>query len=102
MLCGVQLFIRDPMGASIVYINQDTCAFAPGGNFSTLLSFETPNTIRRKMIETYRSMTYSRTATHVVGWTVYNVTAGLAPPECLGYHNRITEIRKVIDENKSA
>ncbi|KAH7950714.1 hypothetical protein HPB52_000019 [Rhipicephalus sanguineus] len=52
------------------------------------------------MIETYRWLTYSRTSTHVVGWMVYNVTSGLAPPECLGHHNRIREIRKVIDENK--
>ncbi|KAL3196644.1 hypothetical protein MRX96_015414 [Rhipicephalus microplus] len=52
------------------------------------------------MFATYQWIKYPNTSTYVVGWTVYNVTRGLAPDKCLGPHNRIREIRKVIDENR--
>ncbi|KAL1470511.1 hypothetical protein MTO96_040375 [Rhipicephalus appendiculatus] len=96
----MELFERDKMGASIRYIDNNSCAFAPGLGSTAVITFDTPATVRRKMIETYRWIKYSNTSTYVVGWTVYNVTCGLAPEECLGHQNRIREIRKIIDENK--
>ncbi|KAL3196640.1 hypothetical protein MRX96_015410 [Rhipicephalus microplus] len=51
------------------------------------------------MFATYNFIEYSRTSTYVVGWTVYNVTRGLSPDNCLGRQIRIKQIRKVIDKN---
>ncbi|KAL1485339.1 hypothetical protein MTO96_010194 [Rhipicephalus appendiculatus] len=93
-ICDLELFARDPMGASILYINNNTCAFAPGRGVNSSISFEVPATVRRKIIETYRWIGYSTTSRYVVGWTVYNVTNGLAPAQCFGHHNRINEIRR--------
>ncbi|XP_075749280.1 uncharacterized protein LOC142814410 [Rhipicephalus microplus] len=99
--CREEIFARYHRGENIVYLEDAYCAFAASAmNPSASVSFETPRTLRDKMRETYRMIGYSRTDTHVVGWTVYNVTNSLASPECGGYHNRINTIREIIDENK--
>ncbi|XP_070393189.1 uncharacterized protein [Dermacentor albipictus] len=101
MTCGPHLFERDSTGASIHYIGGDRCAFAVSRDTTdAAISFETPLTIRHKMVETYRLIGYDLTDTFVVGWMVYNVTYGLAPENCSGRYNRIKAIRKVIDDNK--
>ncbi|XP_065288056.1 uncharacterized protein [Dermacentor albipictus] len=101
MVCESQLFGRGPSGASIYYIGGSACAFAEGNDTSdTVISFETPRTIRHKMVETYRKIGYNLTDKYVINWVVYNMTYGLAPDVCNGAHNRVLEIRKVIDENK--
>ncbi|XP_070393185.1 uncharacterized protein [Dermacentor albipictus] len=99
--CWPQLYRKDPTGASIHYIGGDKCAFArSNGTTVAVISFETPATIRHKMVETYRTIGYDRTDTYVVGWLVYNATYGLAPAPCHGRFSRIQAIRKVIDGNK--
>ncbi|XP_065288039.1 uncharacterized protein [Dermacentor albipictus] len=101
MVCESQLFGRGPSGASIYYIGGSGCAFAEGNDTAdTVVSFETPRTIRHKMVETYRKIGYDLTDQYVINWVVYNMTYGLAPDVCNGAHNRILEIRNVIDENK--
>ncbi|KAL1454788.1 hypothetical protein MTO96_027757 [Rhipicephalus appendiculatus] len=100
--CRTELFTRDPNGTTIAYIQGDNCAFAAGESPSdAVVTFETPRTVQYKMRDTYRTIGYAKTDTHVVGWMVYNVTCSLASTECLGHHSRITEIRKIIDENKA-
>ncbi|XP_054926806.2 uncharacterized protein [Dermacentor andersoni] len=100
-LCESQLFGRLATGASIYYIDGTGCAFAEGNDTTnTVISFETPRTIRHKMVETYRKIGYDRTDKYVINWVVYNMTYGLAPDVCNGAHHRILEIRKIIDENK--
>ncbi|XP_065288038.1 uncharacterized protein [Dermacentor albipictus] len=100
-VCESQLFGRGPSGASIYYIGGSGCAFAEGNDTAdTVVSFETPRTIRHKMVETYRKIGYDLTDQYVINWVVYNMTYGLAPDVCNGAHNRILEIRNVIDENK--
>ncbi|XP_065288034.1 uncharacterized protein [Dermacentor albipictus] len=99
--CENQLFGRVTTGASIYYIGGSGCAFAEGNDTSKqVISFETPLTIRHKMVETYRKIGYDLTDKYVISWVVYNMTYGLAPAVCNGEHNRILEIRKIIDENK--
>ncbi|KAL1469454.1 hypothetical protein MTO96_025062 [Rhipicephalus appendiculatus] len=99
--CEQQLFGRDPTGASILDVGNGGCAFASGPSQQyEVISFETPKTIRSKMVATYRRLGYAKTDTHVIGWTVYNVTLGLAPDTCNGNSNRFNEIRKIVDENK--
>ncbi|XP_070393175.1 uncharacterized protein [Dermacentor albipictus] len=99
--CESQLFGRVTTGASIYYIGGSGCAFAEGNDTSdTVISFETPRTIRHKMVETYRKIGYDLTDKYVINWVLYNMTYGLAPDVCNGAHNRILEIRNVIDENK--
>ncbi|XP_065288036.1 uncharacterized protein [Dermacentor albipictus] len=101
MHCENQLFGRVTTGASIYYIGGSGCAFAEGNDTSKqVISFETPLTIRHKMVETYRKIGYDLTDKYVISWVVYNMTYGLAPAVCNGEHNRILEIRKIIDENK--
>ncbi|KAH7975691.1 hypothetical protein HPB52_004579 [Rhipicephalus sanguineus] len=84
--CEQQLFARDPTGLSILDIGNGSCAFDLGP--------------KPKMVATYRHLGYAKTDTHVIGWTVYNVTLGLAPNVCNGDSSRFNEIRKIVDENK--
>ncbi|XP_075728909.1 uncharacterized protein LOC119164994 [Rhipicephalus microplus] len=98
--CERQLFGRDPTGSSILDVRDGSCAFAWGpSQQSEVITFETPRTIRTKMVATYHKLGYTRTKTYVVGWTVYNVTLGLAPASCNGSSNRLNAIRKIVDEN---
>lgn len=99
-VCERELFHGNSTSASISYVSQRNCAFASGADSGSVISLDTPATIRKKMFATYQWIKYPNTSTYVVGWTVYNVTRGLAPDKCLGPHNRIREIRKVIDENR--
>ncbi|XP_037502259.2 uncharacterized protein LOC125756195, partial [Rhipicephalus sanguineus] len=99
--CEQQLFARDPTGLSILDIGNGSCAFAWGpSQVFEVITFETPKTVRSKMVATYRHLGYAKTDTHVIGWTVYNVTLGLAPNVCNGDSSRFNEIRKIVDENK--
>ncbi|KAL1469457.1 hypothetical protein MTO96_025065 [Rhipicephalus appendiculatus] len=99
--CEQLLFGRDPTGVSILNVGKGHCAFAWGpSQLNEVITFETPRTVRNKMVATYRHLGYAKTDTHVIGWTVYNVTLGLAPDTCNGYSNRFNQIRKIVDENK--
>ncbi|KAL1425032.1 hypothetical protein MTO96_019540 [Rhipicephalus appendiculatus] len=84
-LCEQLLFGRDPTGVSILDVGHANCAFASGpSQQNEVITFETPRSVRNKMVATYRRLDYAKTDTHVVGWTVYNVTLGLAPDTCNG------------------
>ncbi|XP_075748071.1 uncharacterized protein LOC142813994 [Rhipicephalus microplus] len=99
--CRTQIYSRDPQGVNIYYYQGGSCAFTAGPTImDDMVTLKTPRSLRQKMRETYHMIGYSKTDTYVVGWTVYNVTNCLAPTDCGGYHNRISEIRKIIDENK--
>ncbi|XP_054924964.1 uncharacterized protein [Dermacentor andersoni] len=94
-------FQHDARGTSAVYFGGGDCMFAPKhGSPPSVVSFETPVTVRHKMVAAYRHLGYAKTSQYVIGWSVYNVTHGMAPQSCNGTNNRIDEIRKVIDDNK--
>ncbi|KAH6921682.1 hypothetical protein HPB50_003960 [Hyalomma asiaticum] len=93
-------FQHDAKGACAVYFGGGGCMFAPKHGTHGVVSFDTPETLRHKMVAAYRHLGYGMTNAYVIGWSVYNVTHGLAPPHCNGTDNRISQIRKVLDENK--
>ncbi|XP_075526389.1 uncharacterized protein LOC142558116 [Dermacentor variabilis] len=94
-------FQHDSRGTSAVYFGGGDCMFAPKhGSHHSVVSFETPETVRHKMVAAYHRLGYAKTSQYVIGWSVYNVTHGMAPQSCNGTNNRINEIRKVIDDNK--
>lgn len=93
-------FQHDAKGACAVYFGGGGCMFAPKHGTHGVVSFDTPETLRHKIVATYRHLGYGMTNTYVIGWSVYNVTHGLAPKQCNGTDNRISQVRKVLDENK--
>ncbi|XP_037273642.2 uncharacterized protein LOC119165634 [Rhipicephalus microplus] len=92
-------FQHDPKVKSAVYFGGGGCMFAPKHGTRSVVSFETPGTLRNKMVAVYRRLGWSLTAAYVIGWSVFNVTRGLAPQQCNGPDNRIKQIRKVLDNN---
>ncbi|KAL1468403.1 hypothetical protein MTO96_041503, partial [Rhipicephalus appendiculatus] len=80
-------FQHDPNGTSAVYFGGGGCMFAPKHG-------------THSMVAVYHRLGYVRTRAHVIGWSVFNVTKGLAPQQCNGTDNRINEIRKVLDDNQ--
>ncbi|XP_037499035.2 uncharacterized protein LOC119372635 [Rhipicephalus sanguineus] len=92
-------FQHDPRGTSAVYFGGGGCMFAPKHGTHSVVSFETPDTLRHKMVAAYRHLGYSRTREYIIGWSVFNVSQGLAPQQCNGTDNRINQIREVLDDN---
>ncbi|XP_049513839.1 uncharacterized protein LOC125941007 [Dermacentor silvarum] len=93
-------FQHDSRGTSPVYFGEGDCMFAPKHGSDSVVSFETPETVRHKVVAAYRHLGYGKTSQYIIGWSVYNVTHGMAPQSCNGTNNRINQIRKVIDDNK--
>ncbi|KAK8779683.1 hypothetical protein V5799_018976 [Amblyomma americanum] len=98
--CEAQLYRHDPTGSMIVYIGSDGCAFAKAGAATNaVVSFDTPRTIAYKMTRAYNMLGLAQTATHIMGWSVYNFSVGLGPPACNGGRDRINEILRVLSAN---
>lgn len=98
--CERQVYGRDPAGNSIVYFDGGGCGFArTASGTDTVVSFDTPTTVARKMVNAYRALGYANTATHVMGWSMYNFSGGLGPASCHGGHDRIDEVHRVLREN---
>ncbi|XP_065280544.1 uncharacterized protein [Dermacentor albipictus] len=60
-------------------------------------TFETLETLQPKMSLAHFTLDVSTASGHTVGWLVYNVTGGLAPPLCGGSQHRLKKIREMID-----
>ncbi|XP_075526728.1 uncharacterized protein LOC142558481 [Dermacentor variabilis] len=91
--CQQQLFGRDPTGSSVLDVRNGSCVFAWGASqIDEVITFDTPKTVRQKMVATYQRLGYGKTDKHVIGWTVYNVTLGMAPQQCNGTANRIEQV----------
>ncbi|KAL1469459.1 hypothetical protein MTO96_025067 [Rhipicephalus appendiculatus] len=80
-------FQHDPNGTSAVYFGGGGCMFAPKHG-------------THSMVAVYHRLGYVHTSLYVIGWSVFNVTQGLAPQQCNGTDNRINAIRKVLDDNQ--
>ncbi|XP_070396708.1 uncharacterized protein [Dermacentor albipictus] len=72
------------------------CAFAQYTPMD-VATFETSETIEEKMTLAYEALNLLKATGHTVGWLVFNVTGGLAPPLCGGSQHRLKKIREIID-----
>ncbi|XP_077497658.1 uncharacterized protein LOC144108258 [Amblyomma americanum] len=98
--CHAQVYGHDPNGSTIQYVAGGGCAFAKGGvGANDVVSFETPTTVAYKMRRAYHALGYAKTVTHIVGWSLFNFSGGLAPPDCNSGRDRINSILKVLSDN---
>ncbi|KAH7975693.1 hypothetical protein HPB52_004581 [Rhipicephalus sanguineus] len=69
------------------------------GDVDLMLSYDHASGYYERMVAAYRHLGYSRTREYIIGWSVFNVSQGLAPQQCNGTDNRINQIREVLDDN---
>ncbi|KAL3224982.1 hypothetical protein MRX96_026170 [Rhipicephalus microplus] len=79
----------------VVYAGDGGCAFAKIG-LTDLATFETSTSLEYKMVHAHRHLNSITAGLHHMGWMAYNVTGGLAIPQCGGSAHRLEKMREIL------